>query len=57
MSERITITMSEELAEEINGQLDYGDNRSEWIREAIKMRLQQEGESQGNRRAAVAAVN
>lgn len=39
MTERITISVSEELAEQINSQLSYGDNRSEWIREAIRLRL------------------
>jgi len=48
MTERITITVPEELAEEINAQLEYGDNRSEWIREAIRMRLESEA-TEGNR--------
>lgn len=57
MTERITITVPEELAEEINAQLEYGDNRSEWIREAIRMRLEAESEvdGEGNQRTAVTA--
>lgn len=39
MTERITISVPDDLAEEINDQLSYGDNRSEWIREAIEQRL------------------
>jgi metal-responsive CopG/Arc/MetJ family transcriptional regulator len=31
--------MSEELLGEVNSQLEYGDNRSEWVRDAIKMKL------------------
>lgn len=39
MTARITISLPDETAEEVNGRLDYGDNRSEWVREAIEMRL------------------
>lgn len=42
MVERITVSLPPELAEQINEQLDYGDSRSEWIREAIKLRLETE---------------
>lgn len=40
MTERITISVPDELAEQINQQLSYGDNRSEWIRAAIEQRLE-----------------
>jgi len=39
MTERITISVPDEMAEQINARLSYGDNRSEWIREAIEQRL------------------
>lgn len=39
MTERITISVPDDLAEQINKQLSYGDNRSEWIRAAIEQRL------------------
>ena len=35
MIDRVTVSLSEDLVEEINGKLEYGDSRSEWIREAI----------------------
>jgi len=34
-----TFSMSEELIEEINSQLSYGDNRSAWVRDAIRLKL------------------
>jgi Arc/MetJ-type ribon-helix-helix transcriptional regulator len=39
MTERITISVPDEMAAEIHDQLDYGDNRSEWIRDAIEEKL------------------
>lgn len=39
----ITVPMSEDLDEAIKGQLEYGDSRAEWIREAIRQRLEREG--------------
>lgn len=47
-SEDVTVTMPEDLVDEIEDQLDYGDSRSEWIRQAIKERLEQ-GEGNTNR--------
>jgi len=43
MTERITFSMPEQMAEDINAQLSYGDNRSEWIRDAIREKLDREG--------------
>jgi Arc/MetJ-type ribon-helix-helix transcriptional regulator len=43
MTERITISVPDELADQINARLSYGDNRSEWIREAIEQRLGDRG--------------
>lgn len=36
---RIAISLPDELAERIHDRLDYGDNRSEWIREAIELKF------------------
>jgi Arc/MetJ-type ribon-helix-helix transcriptional regulator len=35
---RATINLPDELDEEIESELSYGDSKSEWIRQAIKMR-------------------
>lgn len=48
MVERLTISMDEELYDEIRGELEYGDSLSAWMREAAKRRM--EGE-EGNRSA------
>lgn len=37
-----TVTMPDELIEEIDSQLDYGDSRAAWIREACRQRLERE---------------
>ena len=37
--ENPTFTMSQELIDEINSQLEYGDNRSAWVRDAIRLKL------------------
>lgn len=39
MTERITFSCPDELAERLNKQLEYGDNRSELIRELIEEAL------------------
>jgi metal-responsive CopG/Arc/MetJ family transcriptional regulator len=36
--------MSDDLINEIDGRLDYGDSRAAWIREACRQRLEREGE-------------
>lgn len=33
-----TVSMPDELEREIESQLSYGDSKSEWIRQAIKIR-------------------
>ena len=38
----VTVPMPAELDDAIKQQLDYGDSRAEWIREAIRMRLEAE---------------
>jgi len=39
MTERITFSVDDELAERINSRLSWGDNRSELLREAIRRGL------------------
>jgi len=39
----VTVPMSVELDEQVKGQLEYGDSRAEWIREACRRRLEAEG--------------
>lgn len=39
----VTVPMPAELDDQIKSQLDYGDSRAEWIREAIRQRLEREG--------------
>ena len=34
-----TFSMSQELLDKINERLEYGDNRSAWVRDAIRMKL------------------
>jgi hypothetical protein len=35
--------MPQALVEQINGELEYGDSRSAWIRDAIRMKLHRTG--------------
>lgn len=42
-SQSVTVAMPEEMVETINEQLDYGDSRAGWIREAIRQRMEREG--------------
>jgi Arc/MetJ-type ribon-helix-helix transcriptional regulator len=44
MTERITFSMPDDMAEDINARLSYGDNRSEWIRDAIREKLERDGD-------------
>lgn len=39
MTERMTISMDDDLAERINDQLEWGDNRSELVRELLREAL------------------
>ena len=41
--------MGSELVEDIESQLDYGDTRSEWIRQAVRERLRREVWDDGGR--------
>ena len=47
----VTVTMPEDLVQEIDENLDYGDSRSEWIRQAVLERLE-ESSREGNPKAA-----
>lgn len=57
MATRITISLPEELEEEITSRLEYGDSRSEWVRKAIELRLQQEKEEGNGQTAVTASAN
>jgi len=37
--EDITVFVDADVLDRIEDQLDYGDSRSEWVREAIRQRL------------------
>jgi len=37
--EDITVFVDADVLDAIEGRLDYGDSRSEWVREAIRQRL------------------
>lgn len=53
---KITISIEDEVAEDLNAYLEYGDNRSKWIQQAIEQRLERE-RSSGKRSPAVPATN
>jgi Arc/MetJ-type ribon-helix-helix transcriptional regulator len=42
-SSEITVPMEPELEQMIEGQLGYGDSKAEYIREAVRQRLEAEG--------------
>jgi metal-responsive CopG/Arc/MetJ family transcriptional regulator len=42
MTTRITISIPDDLADEVDSQLSYGDSRSAWIEQAIRERLERE---------------
>ena len=44
----ITVPMPEDLRDQIDKQLEYGDSRSEWIRQAIREKLERAAGGQGN---------
>lgn len=37
---RITISIPDDLKDEVDEHLEYGDSRSKWIQEAIEQRLE-----------------
>ena len=41
----VTIRLPEDLNEEIEGRLDYGDNKSEWFRQAAREKLDRDAET------------
>ena len=46
----VTVPMPEDMVEAIEGELEYGDSRAQWIREAVRERLERDSD-EGNRRA------
>jgi Arc/MetJ-type ribon-helix-helix transcriptional regulator len=48
-NESVTFSMGSGLVEDIESQLDYGDTRSEWIRQAVRERLRREVWDDGGR--------
>jgi metal-responsive CopG/Arc/MetJ family transcriptional regulator len=38
----VTVPMEQSLVDDIDGELTYGDSRSEWIRNAIREKLARE---------------
>lgn len=53
MKEKISISVDEDLLDQVHDELDYGDNRSEWVEDAIRLKLEAEA-SEGNPKAATA---
>lgn len=46
MTRRITVSLDDDIVEQLNRQMNgYGDNRSEWVEEAIRRRLTEEVEA------------
>lgn len=41
----VTVNMGSDLDESVKDQLEYGDSKSAWIREAIRMRLREEADT------------
>ena len=38
----VTVSLPEDVKEEIESRLEYGDSRSEWIRDAYRRKLERE---------------
>lgn len=58
----VTVPMDEKMVELVDSQLEYGDSRAGWIREAVRQRLEREGvevpeESEGNPSDAAASAD
>lgn len=51
----ITVPMPKDLRDAIDSQLEYGDSRSQWIREAIVEKLERDDESGNDSLAAAFA--
>jgi len=39
----VTVSLPADWVDEIDDQLEYGDSRSAWIREAVRLRLAEDG--------------
>ena len=44
--DRISISIPEDLKDEVDDQLEYGDSRSGWIQDAIEMKLEQQDDTE-----------
>lgn len=42
-TDKVTAHVPEDWVDAIEAELDYGDHKSEWVREAIRRRLRDEG--------------
>lgn len=51
----VTVSLPAGWVETIDKNLDYGDSRSAWIREAVQERLVSEGYVEGNSKSATTA--
>jgi len=56
MTERMTISMPDELADRINGQLSWGDNRSELVRDLLREALNDREDNSGGQRERIEAA-
>jgi metal-responsive CopG/Arc/MetJ family transcriptional regulator len=56
MSKRITVSLPDDVHDRLNDRLDYGDNRSEWVAEAIVEKLDREAD-EGNPKATPATAD
>jgi metal-responsive CopG/Arc/MetJ family transcriptional regulator len=54
MAKPISVSLPDELVEELNDHLEYGDNRSAWVADAIREKLDRELEedAEGNPKRA-----
>jgi metal-responsive CopG/Arc/MetJ family transcriptional regulator len=55
MVEKITVSLPEDTHERLHDHLDYGDNRSAWIAQAIEERLDRLESEEGNAKTAATA--
>lgn len=47
-TERVAANVTPEVKQQIEGQLEYGDHISDWLREAIEEKLERDGAGTGN---------
>lgn len=56
-SERISTSVTPETRERIEARLEYGDEMSAWIREAIFEKLEKDEDTEGNPHAATSTAD